>query len=175
MAARRPRGALYSGRGKRVTRLSLQRARRAGQQIKELRTASGRPLRGRQLSERLAKVVAPLRLAPRRPGEEREIIEAGARFPQLVIPWSSAQTQKIDLWQYAVTQGSASGDFERTLEDVLGIDSGGRYRVFVAGPGGRQPVDLETDPNQLRDLSDASMLADAERRSYPRAQVPAAA
>jgi hypothetical protein len=174
VAAKGPRGALYSSRGKRITKLSLARAEKAGKRLTEVRTASGRSLRGKQLAERLERLAAPPSSAPRRPGGEREIIEAGASFPRLVTPWSPAQERKIELWQFAVTQAQTSGSFERTLEDILGVAAGSRYRVFIAEPQGRRPVDLETDPDRLRDLSDAGMLASAKRRSYPRATVPAA-
>jgi hypothetical protein len=173
-----PRGALYSSRGKRITKLSLARAEKAGKHLTEVRTASGRVLRGKRLAERLASRLeraGPPSSAPRRPGAEREIIEAGAEFPRIVTPWSQVQERKIERWQFAVTRAQASGDFERTLKDILGIKAGGSYRVFVAEPGRRRAVHLETNPDRLRDLSDAGMLTGAERRSYPRATVRVAA
>ena len=170
MAVPRRRGALYSKRGKRILRPSLERARAAGKEIQELRTAAGKPVQGKSLAERLATIETGRR-APRRPGEPREVTEAGSSGPRLVTPWTAAQARRIELWQYATTQARSSGDFTTTLERILRVRRGGRYTVYIAGPDGRQPIDLETDPERLRALNDAGMLSSSERRRYPRASI----
>jgi hypothetical protein len=171
MPVPRGRGALYSKRGKRILRPSLQRARTAGREITELRTAAGKKVRGQRLTERLATIETGRR-SRRRPEEPREVTEAGASGPRLVTPWTVAQARRIELWQFATTHARSSGDFTMTLERILKVRPGGRYAVYIAGPDGRQGINLESDPDRLRALNDAGMLSSSERRSYPRASIP---
>lgn len=174
MAARTPRNATFKGK-KRVTKTFIERERAAGRPITGLSNAAGKPLRGAALAKRIERIEAQGQ-TPRRPGEEREVIEAGDPTPRLVTPWSEAQALRIERWQFAVTQARTSGDYSRILGDVFGARSGARYRVFIAGPTGRQPIYLETDPTALRAIDDAGMLGgNIERKRYPRSRVAEAA
>lgn len=167
-APRRPRGAVFTKRGKRVTKLSLARARQAGKEIRELRTAKRAPIRGKRLEQRIEQVVSGRPRAPGRPLAVEPVLERGASEYRDVVPWTRAQQRRLALWQYAVEQGRQSGDYDRTLDNILGIEPGGRYTVFVDEGGERRPVNLETDPAALRELDDAGALFSVGRRSYPR-------
>jgi hypothetical protein len=167
-APRRPRGALYTARGKRVTKLSLARAEKAGKSIREARTAAGKPILGKALERRIEaiKMGRPARTRARLAPEP--VLERGASGYRDVVPWTRVQQRRVALWQYAVEQGRQSGDYGRTFDNILGVEPGGRYTVFVDEGGERRPVNLETDPAALRDFDDAGALFSVGRRGYPR-------